>query len=331
MILLNDLHLDANRSAGATPASAKALKDYSLNSFISFLQTIDEDLIIVGDLMDTWQIGLSTVLAVYKAFDEWLVRGHRLIVQAANHDLSTDSSKYGSLQFLMALFDNHPRVQFVIGEGAWVGDSMYCIPQVKSQDLFDLELSKVPECDVLFLHCNIDNFHAVSSDHSLNITKEQIDKLPVKLIYSGHEHHARKFGKVFIGGVQWSTSIADCLDKKDKFAYRLTGLALESIKTEDTKTTYAELDWRELSDCEAPFIRIVGSCLPAEAADMANAIAGYRKRFKAFVVGNAVKVQNMESAQELATLEDIEKFNILDILKEYLTETEYEKIESLNV
>ncbi len=331
MILLNDLHLDANRSAGATPASAKALKEYSLNSFTNFLETVDEDVIIVGDLMDTWQIGLSTVLAVYRAFDEWLLKGHRLIVQAANHDLSTDSSRYGSLQFLMALLDTRPNVQFVIEKGAWIAEGMYCIPQMHNQDSYDLELSRVPECEVLFLHCNIDNFHAVSSDHSLNITREQIDKLPAKLVYSGHEHHARIVSKVFVGGVQWPTSVSDCLDKKDKFAYRITGTTIEPIKTWDSATNYEEIDWRNPAPSTAQFIRFIGHATPAEAADMADTIARYRRSSEAFVVANAVKVGEDTEGNELAlnSLEAISKFNVMEALRDHLAPEEFKVLENL--
>lgn len=331
MILLNDLHLDANRSAGATPASAKALKDYNLNCFTNFLQTVDEDVIIVGDLMDTWQISLSTVLAVYRAFDEWLLKGHRLIVQAANHDLSTDSSRYGSLQFLMALFADRPNVQFVIHAGAWVAEGMYCVPHVANSDLFDMELAKVPECEVLFLHANLDNPWACSSDHSLNVTREQLDKLPAKLVYFGHEHHARRLGKAFVGGVQWPTSVSDCLDKKDKFAYRITGTTIEPIKTWDS-ANYAEIDWRNPEASDAQFIRFVGNCKPDEAAEMANVIAAYRRSSDAFVVTNAVKVgSDTEGAElELASLEAINKFNVMDALKEYLSVEDVKILESLN-
>ena len=331
MILLNDLHLDVNRSAGATPASAKALKEYILNSFTNFLETVDEDVIIVGDLMDTWQIGLSTVLAVYQAFDRWLEKGHRLIVQAANHDLSTDSSRYGSLQFLMALFADRPNVQFVIHAGAWVAEGMYCVPHVANSDLFDMELAKVPECEVLFLHANLDNPWACSSDHSLNVTREQLDKLPAKLVYFGHEHHARRLGKAFVGGVQWPTSVSDCLDKKDKFAYRIIGTTIEPIKTWDSATNYAEIDWRNPAPSTAQFIRFVGHCKPDEATEMPNVIAAYRRSSDAFVITNAVKVgSDTEGAElELASLEAINKFNVMDALKEYLSVEDVNILESL--
>jgi len=330
MIILNDLHISCQRSSGTTTASSAALRAFTLDSLESFLVRVDEPLLIAGDLFDTWQASLSDVLRTYQVLQNWLVKGHKLIVMAANHDLSTDSSKVGSLQFLMALFADNLNVQFVIHKGAWVGEGMYCVPHVYNQDLFDRELDQVPECDVLFLHANLGNNFAAQSDHSLNVAKEQLDRLPAKLVYFGHEHHARELGKAFVGGVQWPTSISDCLDRKDKFAYRLTGTTLEPLLTWSSDL-YEEIDWREPKDSEAQFIRIVGSCTPEEAADMANMVVRYRKQSDAFVVGNAVKVVSDDPLAELAvsSLEDIKSFDVLGAVKNLLTARQVEILEGL--
>ena len=331
MLVINDLHIAATRVAGTTPTSAAALKKFTLDSFESFMLGANEPVLIAGDLFDVWQAGLSDVLRTYQILKAWLTKGHKLVVMAANHDLSTDSSKFGSLQFLMALLSDEPNVQFVIHAGAWVAEGMYCVPHVANSDLFDMELAKVPECEVLFLHANLDNPWACSSDHSLNVTREQLDKLPAKLVYFGHEHHARRLGKAFVGGVQWPTSVSDCLDKKDKFAYRITGTVVEPIKTWDS-TNYAEIDWRNPEASDAQFIRFVGHCKPDEAAEMANVIAAYRRSSDAFVITNAVKVgEDTEGAElELASLEAINKFNVMDALKEYLSVEDVKILESLN-
>lgn len=331
MLIINDLHISATRVAGTTPASAAALKKFTLDSFESFMLGANEPVLIAGDLFDVWQASLSDVLRTYQILRAWLTKGHKLSVMAANHDLSTDSSKFGSLQFLMALLSDEPNVQFVIHAGAWVAEGMYCVPHVANSDLFDMELAKVPDCEVLFLHANLDNPWACSSDHSLNVTKEQLDKLPAKLVYFGHEHHARTLGKAFVGGVQWPTSVSDCLDKKDKFAYRITGTTVEPIMTWD-KAGYAEIDWRNPAESDAMFIRFVGHCKAEEAADMANVIAAYRKSSEAFVITNAVRVgDDTEGAElELKSLEEISKFSVMAALKDYLSEDDMKILESLN-
>ena len=331
MIVINDLHIAATRVAGTTPTSAAALKKFTLDSFESFMSGANEPVLIAGDLFDVWQAGLSDVLRTYQILKAWLIKGHKLVVMAANHDLSTDSSKFGSLQFLMALLSDELNVQFVIHAGAWVAEGMYCVPHVANSDLFDMELAKVPECEVLFLHANLDNPWACSSDHSLNVTREQLDKLPAKLVYFGHEHHARRLGKAFVGGVQWPTSVSDCLDKKDKFAYRITGTAVEPIKTWDSATNYEEIDWRNPAPSTAQFIRFIGHATPAEAADMADVIARYRKTSDAFVVSNAVRVGNDDEGDtiNLDSLEAISKFNVMEALRDHLAPEEFKVLENL--
>ena len=330
MIVISDLHIGAVRSAGTTPTSAAALKKFTLDSFESFMSGANESVLIAGDLFDVWQAGLSDVLRTYQILKAWLTKGHRLVVMAANHDLSTDSSKFGSLQFLMALLSDEPNVQFVIHAGAWVAEGMYCVPHVANSDLFDMELAKVPECEVLFLHANLDNPWACSSDHSLNVTREQLDKLPAKLVYFGHEHHARRLGKAFVGGVQRPTSVSDCLDKKDKFAYRIVGSAVEPIMTWDA-SGYEEIDWRNPTPSTAQFIRFIGHATPAEAAAMADTIARYRKTSDAFVVSNAVRVGDDTEGDELVldSLEAINNFNVMAALRDYLTAEDMAILESL--
>ncbi len=331
MLVINDLHVSATRVAGTTPTSAADLKKFTLDSFESFMSGANEPVLIAGDLFDVWQASLSDVLRTYQILKAWLTKGHKLVVMAANHDLSTDSSKFGSLQFLMALLSDEPNVQFVIHAGAWVAEGMYCVPHVANSDLFDMELAKVPECEVLFLHANLDNPWACSSDHSLNVTREQLDKLPAKLVYFGHEHHARRLGKAFVGGVQWPTSVLDCLDKKDKFAYRITGTVVEPIKTWDSATNYEEIDWRNPAPSTAQFIRFIGHATPAEAADMADVIARYRKTSDAFVVSNAVRVGNDDEGDtiNLDSLEAISQFNVMEALKDFLDAEDVAIIEKL--
>lgn len=330
MLVINDLHVSATRVAGTTPTSAADLKKFTLDSFESFMSGANESVLIAGDLFDVWQASLSDVLRTYRILKAWLTKGHKLVVMAANHDLSTDSSKFGSLQFLMALLSDEPNVQFVIHAGAWVAEGMYCVPHVANSDLFDMELAKVPECEVLFLHANLDNPWACSSDHSLNVTREQLDRLPAKLVYLGHEHHARRLGKAFVGGVQWPTSVSDCLDKKDKFAYRIIGSAVEPIMTWDA-SGYEEIDWRNPAPSTAQFIRFTGHCTPAEAAAMADTIARYRKDSDAFVITNAVRVGDDTEGDELVldSLEAINNFNVMAALRDYLTAEDMAILESL--
>lgn len=331
MIVIHDLHLGVQRSAGTTPVSAGVLTVWMQEQFEKILGRTDEDLVILGDLFDTYQVPLRTVLATYTSLSDWLRKGHNLCLIPGNHDLSTDSSKLSSFQFLAQLLLDHPNVQYVTG-GRFITDDIYAIPHVPNQDLFDMELAKVPKCKYLLVHANYDNDFAKEADHSLNMSAEQCQAAPADVIFFAHEHYYREDlrGKVFIAGNQFPSSVSDCLHKTDKFMTRLADKP-ERIVTW-AKEGYAEIDWRNPAASDAQFIRFIGHCKPEEAADMANVIAGYRKSSEAFVVTNAVKVSddNEGDSLKLDSLEAISKFSVMDALKDYLSEAEVEILENLD-
>lgn len=333
MIIISDLHLGCVRSAGATPTSALALRSSMLAQFDSLLSKIDEDLIILGDMLDTYNVPMQDLIAAYVSLIKWLNKGHKLTAVIGNHDISTDSSKLSSFQALGKMLEIHTKgVNYQFVDKPTQVDNCYIIPHLINQDLFDMAMKSVPKTDYLLVHCNYNNHFAKESDHSLSLSEEQAITAPVKHIVFAHEHHTRTAlkGKVFIPGNQIASSIADCLGGHDKFMTRLSDKP-ELIKVWDSAENYAELDWRELTDCQAPFVRIVGQASALEAADMANAIASYRKRSEAFVVSNAVKISGSEEVESLSSLEDIKKFNIMEILQDFLTDDEYKIIENLNV
>ena len=331
MIVINDLHLGVQRMAGATPESAKALTDWIHQQFSNILGKINEDLVIAGDMFDTYQVPLKTVLYSYQQLSLWLEKGYKLFLVCGNHDLSTDSSKMSSFQFLGQLLSEQQNVTFVQGSER-IYEDVYVISHIPNQDLFDMELARVPKCKYLIVHCNYDNNFAAQSDHSLNLTQEVAENLPVDYIFFAHEHYYREElkGKVFISGNQFPTSISDCLHREDKFMTRL-GDKPHRIQTWDA-SNYVELDWRNHVPTEAQFVRFVGHCKPEEAADMADVVARYRKSSDAFVVSNAVRVgEDSEGEQvKLDSLEAITKFNVMEALKDYLTKEEVQILEKLD-
>lgn len=332
MIVLNDTHLGAMRSAGTTINSALALRKFQLESFDGILNEIDEDLVILGDLFDTYNVAASDILATYQAFSKWLDKGYRLTLIPGNHDLSKDSSKLSSFEFMGQLLLENPNVNYIKG-GGWVdrAEGVYAISHVVNQDLMDMELSKVPECRYLLLHANYNNGYTLTSDHSLNVSQEQAEMVKCENLVFAHEHYHREAlgGKVFVCGVQTPSSVSDCLDYKSKSMTRL-GAGIDRIKTWDS-SNYAELDWRNPEPSQAQFIRFVGRCKSEESADMADTIARYRRTSEAFVVANAVKVGEDTEGKELAldSLEAISKFNVMEALREHLAPEEFKVLESL--
>lgn len=333
MIVINDVHLGAIRSAGTTIGSALALREWMLEQFKSMLEAIEEDLVILGDLFDTYSIPAPDLLAAYQHLQTWLRKSYKLTLVPGNHDLSKDSAKLSSFEFMAKLLLDHPNVQYIRG-GGWVdeGAGVYAISHVTNQDLLDMEFGRVPECTYLLLHANYDNNFAVNSDHSLNVSKAQAEAAPCRHIFFAHEHYHRIClgGKVYVGGNQLPSSVSDCLDGQDKYFHRLTSEGVERIKSWD-KTGYAELDWQNPESTDALFIRFKGMADAEQAADVADTIARYRKGSDAFVVSNAVAIGGDEAGSELAleSLERINEFYIMSALKDYLEPAEMSILEKL--
>ena len=332
MLILNDSHIGTIRSAGTTPKSALALRGFLLDSLESQLKSINEDLIVLGDLFDTHTIPLTDWLRTYQLFQNWLLKGHNLWLVAGNHDLSTDSSKLSHFQLLGTLLKEHINVQYIEG-GEAINDDIYVISHVPNQDLFDYELSKVPKCKYLLVHANYDNDFAKEADHSLNLSRQQIEKLPVDTVFFAHEHYYREDmqGKVFVGGNQMPASISDCLHKEMKCMHRLTDKGVQRIQTWDA-ADYVEMNWTDLQPTEARFIRFVGHCTPEQAVEMTDLIVRYRRGSDAFIVGNAVRVGTDSEKEEeftINTLERVRAFSVMEALKKYLTAEELTLIETL--
>jgi metallophosphoesterase superfamily enzyme len=334
MLVINDLHIGAIRSAGTTPSSALALRRYALDSFSSLLDHTNEDLVILGDLLDAHSIPMQDLLETYLMLNKWLEKGHCLHLIPGNHDVSTDSSKLSSFQFLGKLLIDHPTVQYLQG-GGWIDeeDGIYAVSHVPNQDLFDMELAKVPECKFLLVHCNYDNHFAKDSDHSLNLSEEQAKVSKAGTIVFAHEHAPRKLlgGKVVVMGNQFPMSISDCLDGHDKFMHQIAGDKINPIKVWDRKTEYVEMDWRSPEPTDAKFIRFIGTASAEESAAAADTVARYRKASEAYVVGNGIRVQTSEGQKqlEIESLEQVRAFDVMAALKDYLTEKEYGKLQSL--
>jgi len=332
MIVISDLHIGAVRSAGTTPASAKALRDHLLFSLKDLLDRANEDVILNGDIFDSANIGMTDLLETYNIILNWLTKGYNLTVVVGNHDLYSDTSKLSSLQFMAALLAKEPNVTYVSG-GMQLRDEIYIISHVANQDLFNLELSKVPACKYLLLHCNYDNPFSKQLDNSLDLSEQQAIDCKAEFIVLGHEHHTRKAlgGKVFIPGNQIASSLADCIGGHDKYLTRLADKP-ELVKVWDSASDYAELDWKDPQPTDARFIRFTGTATSEEAAQVADTIAKYRRASSAFIVGNAVKIGGNEEMEEFSvqSLEQARAFDVMGALKGFLTEDEYKILEKLN-
>lgn len=323
LTVISDWHLGAIRSAGTTPATAYQLRQDLLKAGANILENTSGDLLVNGDLFDGPDIPRADLLATVKMFGEWLTaRSGKLYLANGNHDLDKNSTRLSSFQFFAQLMvEMYGCAVQHIAEGTGIPEhDAYVIPHVANQDLFNLELAKVPACRFLFVHANYDNQFAVESDHSLNLSKGQAEQLPVEYIVFGHEHQARTElgGKVVIVGNQFPSSISDCLGGTDKEVLQIIDGRLCFSVCWQPEGDFSEQDWRELQDA-GRFIRVTGTATAAEADKVVTALGRFRREAKALVITNAVKIEGVDDGAEMAlSHEDVTTFNVMEALLEYL-------------
>lgn len=352
-LVISDLHLGVSRVGGTTAESAQALREYGHNQFRDLLLLAGAEgcdrVIINGDLADQYNLPLSEALGIYETMDQWLQQNPSkgIILACGNHDLSKDSTRLGTVEFVGALMGMKYFGRFTLVTKPERFDDIYIIPHVVNQDVFELELNRIPEgVKYLLLHANLDNKFAADAEHSLNLDRSQAKDITARgiTIVMGHEHQGREImkGKVVVVGNNFPSSVADCMPHGDgqkngtKRALIIEDGAHHFVPTwtdDGAEGWFARIDWRELKDVEEEgrgFVRVEGDASEAEAADVIKAISAFRQRSKSFVVTNAVKVEQADSLEDVAaSIEDIRNVSVLELLLAELDEQQVAAVRRL--
>lgn len=318
-LIVADTHFASHRVGGTTKQSRKALEDWMLEQFYILLDNSGHTvLIILGDLFDKRNVDEHIMKQVINT----LRREHSCIIIAGNHDLGgIEDYTLSSAEFVASMSG----AQW-IDKPAQLSDNLYAVPHLHNQDAFDRAIQKVPDGSILLIHANIDSPFA-HSDHSLNLSKEQIADLAKREveIISGHEHTGREYmDNVFVIGNLHPSSIADCMGGP-KRALLLDGDEIEILPTWDV-TDYVETDWRTKAPADAPFISITGTCSPEEYPGILRQVAELRKNYGAFIIRNAVEVETLQI--ELGK-EEVTEFNVTEMFLEQLPPKVRKKVEEV--
>jgi hypothetical protein len=246
--------------------------------------------------------------------------------------VSTNSAVLGTEQFLGTLLEGLFPARFtLVNTPTLIADGLYVLPHCVNQDIFDMELGRVPDgVRWLFLHCNFDSPFAAHSDHSLNLSREQAKALRARGIrlVLGHEHQQRDLmsGFVTVVGNQTPSSTSDCLNNETKRCAVIEGDQISFLQTwsqDDEVGWFKEVDWQDLHQfvhAGRGFVRVVGTATPEQAADVVKAISAVRSKSDAFVVSNAVRVGASDDLSEIAdSVGDIRAVSVLELLLEALT------------
>lgn len=347
LLLLNDVHLGVQRMAGTTPASQSSLKMELQTQFYDFLlQHLDKDLCILGDLFDGFTVDIDSVLQCYFALVAWMgVSGNALYLVAGNHDIGKRNDRTSSFDVLCTLIESrYPERVVIVRDKLYSRGNIHTIPHCMNQDLFNLELEKALDVEpgYLLLHANVDNGFAEKSDHSLNVDAEWLTRLCKRhTLLFAHEHQHRvvtHYKKpIHVLGNQWPSSIADCLAHGDaqkdgqKFAHIVDDQGIQIIPTWHRDGDFVQMDWTELDETPARFIRITGKAKAEQASDVVSVIAKYRAKSDSFVISNAVQIDGVAGMDALSevTFESVKAFDVLGALLEHLTPPEANVVRSL--
>lgn len=328
LTILNDCHIGTVRSSGTTLASQIALTNYIHSEFKASLPR--NDLMVLGDLFEKAQVNLSDLLFTYTTLSEWLEYGHKLYLVAGNHDLEKVSGKLSSFDMLGELLKQYYPHTVAVIKGGVMTPYGYVISHMPNQSEFDAELSKVPECEVLYLHVNYDNFFAAQSDQSLNISKEQVDACKARTIICGHEHQHKIAGKMHLPGCQIPTSISDWQGCSHKYKTVIENNTVRHEVVASKENDYIEQPWASPEITNHKFVKLVGTATAEQAAQVVSAVAKFRAISTAFVVANGVLIASESGVEGFdESLESVRAFDVMSALGELLSRDEMTVLKEL--
>jgi len=311
--IISDPHIGLTRKAGATAASMLAYTQFQQQLLRSIKA---EELLITGDLFASSDVTHEHLLFAW----DWLRRYPKVTVLQGNHDIAKNRDKLSSLDFIGQVLPNLK----VIREPEIVGEVAY-VPHLANQDAFDKAIENVAEtATILVTHCNFNNSFACEKDHSLNLTPEQAALFD--LVISGHEHERRTVNNVVMLG-----SVLPCniTETGDKFYYTWDGADQLQAHLVWSSSNYIEIDWRSLEQIDYQFIRVVGEASADEAAQVIQELSDFRKKSKAFMITNSVKVGKLEIGELEDSASDLSLFDPIKALKSVLSKEHREQLEEV--
>ena len=330
--ITTDWHVSAKRIAGTTPQSRLALTEAIYTALESALDP-NYDHIIAGDLYDGFDVETKDILRTFKVLANFLLSGDKtLVMLRGNHDHTVKDNKVSGFELTAQLLEAQFGSRVVVVREVTQWKEFTLIPHLVNNDLLELEVEKLTNLQnrVFIFHANFDNPFC-SGDHSLNVTREMADTLlhSGNVILFGHEHAYREIGDVTCLGNSYPSSIADALGGP-KFAWYVG----DDIRNEciwHPEGVFAKLEWHALDDVDQnlKFIRVGGAATVAEAPAALAAIAKLRQSHDAFVITNAVEIEGMSNDMEVASLESVKSFNVLEALMEVLSPEEGEVVKEL--
>jgi len=319
-LVITDTHFDPERSAGTTLESRADLDEFILGNLQRVLKEVEHDeLIVAGDLFHKVSVSDKTISRCFNILKE-----EKGVILRGNH--CEPSMRFGHISSLQLLCELLPNMKLVFHNPETINDHHY-IPHCFDQNTFNSWIDEVPDNKFVFIHCNVDNYFSEEADHSLNISKSQLDFLREKncKVVIGHEHAARDIESVTILGCLTPTSISDCIGGSKRCAVIDNG-EISFIETWN-KSDFIDVNYTELDSIgDQHFIRISGECAIEEFQKISRDISKLRAESKAFIISNNVKVKSV--TKDVLSLEEVTKINVIDMLLELIPDQFKDEVKS---
>lgn len=288
--IFSDPHIGCTRNSHTTPASRERLK-LALFAQALAISNCTQPVVCCGDLFDQYwgdATTLSQGLDVYQKCE---------IVLLGNHDFSNRANADSAFQFLTDINSD------IVGDANLAGVKRRVVNDITiqwvhhkmTQLLFDESLEEVePLGGILLLHCNYNSGYA-TDEASLNLTREQAEKLLTKVdkIFIGHEHISRMDfdGRLIITGNTHPTSFSDISDKYVWNVDKDLNVTKELIW--DAKKNALKFNYKSLFETiyleGYQFLEITGVAERSELPKIARAIANLWKQCPdALMIKNSV-------------------------------------------
>lgn len=336
--ITTDWHLGVKRVTGTTAASQEALKTYLRTELEAQLD--DRDHLICGDLFSDFTVDAVEVLSTYGIFDKWLTKyGRNLALVRGNHDYHESAGKISSFDLLGAILSSQFPKQVTVANSITEWKQFLLVPHLPNNEILNLEVSSLSDVSgkIFVFHTNVDNPFAAETQHSLNLTLEQVKQIVSQgnKVLCGHEHQFRSLveGNCLILGNSAPSSVADCVGNSTKLFAVADGLDVVLHHHLQIPNIFAEVRWTDLDSLNLDgklFIRVVGDAVNAQAADVMDAIHKFRQRSSAFVITNAVKIEGIAEIESLPeTFEAATKFDVMDFVYRQLDSAEAEIIRKI--
>ena len=317
LYIINDTHLGVRRQSGTTPESREALSEFMYQQFSQLLNlTHGNNLMILGDLFDSYQVSKKDEIRVYQLLTQWQYHNpqQQLILVAGNHDLSRNSKDISSFENLCTYLTHqqHQGTQVIMRKTHYLPEYRTAIiPHLPNQTLFNEAIQALlllSDLAYVCLHCNYDNHFAQENDHSLNLSAQvaqQFVQRNIHLIFA-HEHQPRDLNHIHIIGNQIPSSINDCLGNSYKRLAYLEKQQLHYQTVLNISEIYREQDWQSDAIPHTPFIRITGTAEYEQAAEVVQYIAQVRKQSPAWIISNAVQIGTLANQNNHLSLESLD-------------------------